>query len=162
MKVETILIPTDFSKLSEQAVDTGVALARAFSARIVLLHVMNRPEDLDKLSAAYDEFYAYTRDQMSGLLEEVCDKIKKKGVPANMELLIGVPHEEIVRIALREKADLIVMGTHGRKGLDRLRMGSQTEQVVRSAHCPVVTLKGSPKQAEEPLKGQLKPVTSTA
>jgi|SRR5579863_264580 len=142
MNVQTILVPTDFSSLSDQAIEMGVSFARAFSARLVIVHVMNRPEDTDELSAAYDEFYAYTRDRISGLLEELCERIQLDGVEADWELVIGVPHREIIRSAIRNNADLIAMGTHGRQGFDRLLMGSQAEAVVRSAPCPVITAKG--------------------
>jgi nucleotide-binding universal stress UspA family protein len=148
MNTKTILIPTDFSELSKEAIDVGITLARALPARIILMHSINMPDDLDELSAAYNEYYAYVRDQASGGLEELAKEIEANDIEAKMELVWGIPHEEIVRVAQEEEVDMIVMGTHGRKGWDRLVMGSQAEQVVRNAPCPVITLKGALQKAK--------------
>ena len=58
METKTILIPTDFSELSKNAVDIGIAIADALSARVILLHSINMPDDMDELSAAYNDYYA--------------------------------------------------------------------------------------------------------
>jgi nucleotide-binding universal stress UspA family protein len=144
---KTILIPTDFSRLSKEAVHIGVALARVLPARVLLMHSITQPEGAEELSAAYDEYYAYTRDQISGSLEELGKEIEKEGVEVETLLVNGVPHEEIIKTAKQEGVEMIVMGTHGRRGWNRLLMGSQAEQVVRSAPCPVITVKGMPAQA---------------
>jgi nucleotide-binding universal stress UspA family protein len=149
MNIQTILIPTDFSELSQEAIHVGVALARVLPARVLLMHSISSPKDLDDLSAAYDEYYAYTRDQISGSLEELGKKIAEQGVEVQTLLVTGIPHEKIVEAAKQECADMIVMGTHGRTGWNRLLMGSQAEQVVRTAPCPVITVKGSLKKAFE-------------
>jgi nucleotide-binding universal stress UspA family protein len=144
---KTILIPTDFSRLSREAVDIGVALARVLPAKVLLMHSITQPEGVEELSAAYDEYYAYTRDQISGTLEELAKAIEKEGVEVETLLVNGIPHEEIIKTAAQEGVEMIVMGTHGRRGWNRLLMGSQAEQVVRSASCPVITVKGTPAQA---------------
>ncbi|HET6370904.1 MAG TPA: universal stress protein [Nitrospiria bacterium] len=149
METKTILIPTDFSELSKNAVDIGIAIADALSARVILLHSINMPDDMDELSAAYNDYYAYVRDQASGGLEELMREIEAQGIKTKMELVWGIPHEEIVKIARSEKVDMIVMGTHGRTGWDRLLMGSQAEHVVRTAPCPVITVKGALQNVKE-------------
>jgi universal stress protein A len=149
MEMKSILIPTDFSELSKNAVDIGLAIAGALPARVILMHSINMPDDMDELSAAYNDYYAYVRDQASGGLEELMREIEAHGIKAKMELVWGIPHEEIVKIARKEKVDMIVMGTHGRRGWDRLLMGSQAEQVVRTAPCPVITVKGALQKVEE-------------
>ena len=76
-------------------------------------------------------------------------EIEAQGIKTKMELVWGIPHEEIVKIARSEEVDMIVMGTHGRTGWDRLLMGSQAEHVVRTAPCPVITVKGALQNVKE-------------
>lgn len=149
MRVKTIIVPTDFSPLSDEAVDFSIGLGEQLGARLVFFHSMELPQEPGNLTPMYDEGYAYNKDRIKAVLNDLVRKAKEAGIQADAETADGIPHEEVVRMAEKVKADLIVMATHGRTGLARMTMGSQAEQVVRKAPCPVLTVKGHHLQAEE-------------
>ena len=146
MKLRRVLHPSDFSRASTAAFVRAVDLARASRAELVLAHVMSLPvpmagdgylppkiwEEMESSSRAY------AQKQMEGLVA----KARKAGVRVKTLLTTGVPHERIVQAARSQKADLVVMGTHGRTGLQRFFLGSVAERVVASAGCPVMTVRG--------------------
>ncbi|GAB4270342.1 MAG: universal stress protein [Deferrisomatales bacterium] len=150
MTLKTILIPLDGSDLSEQALDAALPLAEAFGAEILFLGVID-------LTAGMYDVYAEAfnpvdlKAQLESFLETALDRAKARaearGARARRFLRVGVPHDEIARLAEEEGADLVVMTTHGRKGLSHLLLGSVTEKVIRTAPCPVLVVR--PKGAEE-------------
>ena len=139
LPIRTILHPTDFSANSDHAFRLACSLARAHGARVQVLHVARHPV----ISPAEDASPAGAVRYQEELTEKL-HKMQAEGekVPVEHQLLfVGDPAAEILRVAQAVKADLIVLGTHGRTGLGRLLMGSVAEQVVRRAPCPVVTVK---------------------
>jgi len=145
--IRRIVHPTDFSKASGAAFAKALELAKANRADLVVLHVLAPPlplmagdgyisprvyEDLDKAARAY----------ASKELGSLVAKARKAGVRATAMLRDGVAHEQIVRAARSPKADLIVIGTHGRTGLAKLFLGSIAGRVVSAAKCPVMTVRG--------------------
>ena len=141
--ISTILYPTDFSKSSEVALDMARGLARGFGARLVALHVGAQPFSSTggAMSVPSPQPEEFGRD-------ELADKLGKfvagdSGVRCETQVVFGDAVAEIVQAADRLKADLIVMGTHGRTGLHRVAMGSVAENVLRRAPCPVVTVRGT-------------------
>jgi len=136
--LHTILHPTDFSERSEAALHLACALARDYGARLVVLHVATQPpliygEGMLPLDA--DEFLGYAKEQLDNLHLPLDD------IRAERRLEAGDAANEVMRVAKQIRADLIVIGTHGRTGVSRLLMGSTAEQIVRRASCPVLTLK---------------------
>ena len=142
IRLNRILVPTDFSDSARHALGYGVSLAREFGAELLLLHVV------EALPGAYaselfpapiaevlDQVSGYARTELSRLTAEVAEK----GVPVRERLVQGKPSAEIVRVAGEEKVDMIVLGTHGKGVLDKALFGSTTERVVRKAPCPVLT-----------------------
>ena len=137
MIAQKILFPTDFSPASQQALGWATSLARDTGATMLIAHVEEPP-------------MAYGGGEMYLPVEENREELRKslvQVVPMDHDvrfehmLLVGDPAEAIVQTAEKEGCDLIVMGTHGRKGLTRLLMGSVAEAVVRKAKCPVLTVK---------------------
>jgi nucleotide-binding universal stress UspA family protein len=138
LPVRTILHPTDFSEQSRYALRTTCALARDSGARVVILHVAQPP------TFAYAE--GVIPPEPEEHLEEARAQLLQFDVPdprvrAERRLEEGDPVTAILRVAREVGADLIVMGTHGRRGLGRLLLGSVAELVVRRAACPVLTVK---------------------
>jgi len=135
INIKKILYATDFSSYSNQAYFHAVALAESHEASLTILYVYSRPTaapvDLPK---AGDE-RTYWRDQ----LEQI--RPVNPGIPVHHVILEGDPAAEIVRYAADAMIDLIVMGTHGRSGLERLLMGSVAEKVMRDATCSVLVVK---------------------
>jgi nucleotide-binding universal stress UspA family protein len=137
LAIHTILHPTDFSEPSGRALELACALARDYGARLVLLHVAPLPEVYGEsllVPSVWDNG-AELKEKLQGLAAP------HAGLRVEHHFARGDAVTEILQVAQDERVDLVVMGTHGRTGLDRLLMGSVAEQVVRQAPCPVLTVK---------------------
>lgn len=139
-KIDKILVPTDFSGCSEAALSYAVFLAAQLRAAILLAHVMNGVGHVD-FPSIYPLVDAELRNGLGQALERTADRWRREGIVFETHLLNGDPADEIGRAARTLECDLIVMGTHGRKGVAHLLMGSVAERVVRSAPVPVVTVR---------------------
>lgn len=143
MKLTNILVATDFSADSERALETALALVARDSGRVTLLHVCQMPP-----YAAPDlGMYVPSPELMSDIisdarrqLEELRTRFGHEGTPIDIEWVVGTPADEIVRFAGEHGCDLIVVGSHGRRGLRRFVLGSVAEKVVRTATTPVLTV----------------------
>lgn len=134
----TIMHPTDFSEHSDLAFHLAVSMARDYGARVVVVHVTAPP------AAYYGEgvFPVMPAGEPDRLRDQLGRLVAQEPkVLTEHFLLVGDAATEILEKAEEVHCDLIVMGTHGRSGLDRLLMGSVAEQVVRKAPCPVLTVK---------------------
>ena len=143
-----ILVPTDFSPPSGAALATAGALAAQFGASIHLIHVLEDPST----AAAYaSDVYGYIpsglseswRKEAQTRLEELLDAPEKAHFRVTTSVTFGSPAKAIVDYARDNGINLIVMGTHGRSGFAHLLVGSVAEQVVRTAECPVLTVRGT-------------------
>jgi nucleotide-binding universal stress UspA family protein len=145
-EIKRILHATDFSPASEPAFEDAVDLAKQNDAELLVVHVIEPvryvageefggPELYVKLEEITDQ---NAQASMNKLIEKVESlKVKTKGV-----LLKGIAHEQIVNAAESAKADMIVIGTHGRTGFSKLFMGSVAGRVISTALCPVLTVRG--------------------
>lgn len=138
-----LLHPTDFSETAEQAEAQAVALARALGAEIVLLHIAVETPLYSEggLGVQTQQIYEAQREWAEQTLEARTVALRALGVQARWVRRVGVPFEEIVAAAAAERADMIVMGTHGRSGLNRLLLGSVADRVIRLAPCPVLAVR---------------------
>jgi nucleotide-binding universal stress UspA family protein len=142
IKLERILVPTDFSDSARQALTYGISFAKEYKAELLLLHVVETipvgyASDLFPVPMAevFQEMSGYARAELAKL-----GKLARERSIAVREIVTqGKPSAEIVRIAKDEKVDMIVLGTHGTGILDKALFGSTTERVVRKAPCPVLT-----------------------
>lgn len=144
MKIEKILFPTDFSTGSEHAFAYAADMARKYGARLFVVHVFY---DIIRTTEWYvpdlplenlDKDMAESAERQ---LNAFCDKLDCGGAEVERKVLRGTPFREIVRYAEENAVDLIVIGTHGRTGIDRVLFGSTAEQVVRRAGCPVLSVR---------------------
>ena len=154
MQPTQILVPTDFSPGADAALARATVLARAFGSELHLLHVtvlfggeVHFPEhlsqDLESLQASLDEHAAEqleTRSKLPSSRELKVKHARRRAI---------APAPEIEAYAEEHGIDLIVIGTHGRRGLRRLLLGSVAEEVLRSAPCPVMTVKASGESGDE-------------
>jgi nucleotide-binding universal stress UspA family protein len=145
-----ILHPTDFSECAAKAQAMAVDLAGKLSGEIVLLQVLVETPlygesvlNMAKVRSIYDAQRKWAEEA----LEARADDLRRRGLKASWRAQVGVPFEEIVKIAQEERADMIVMGTHGRSGLNRALLGSVAERVVRLAPCPVLTVRQAKSEA---------------
>ncbi len=144
MKYKKILFATDFSPASQAAFDYATSLARDGGAKLLILHVEEYP-----VSYPGGDMFVVHPDAPNPVLRKMLDKIVPAGgVPCEHHLLMGMPADEIVRLATEQNADLIVIGSHGRTGLARVLMGSVAELVMRRAKCPVLTVKAGEAPAD--------------
>jgi nucleotide-binding universal stress UspA family protein len=149
IQLKRILVPTDFSDASKNALTYAMAFAETFQAALHVLHVVVDPYVIPPGG----EGYIPPPDPIEQL-ERVAREHLEQWVPADwrrqhqvtLECLPGAPFVEIVRYAREKEIDLIVMGTHGRGMIAHILLGSVAERVVRKAPCPVLTVR--PKEHE--------------
>ena len=139
-----IIVPTDFSDCAEEAWALGQRLAAAFGAELVLVHVLVEAPLYDEGPFSMDrarKVYEGARKWVEESLEAWATEARSKGLNVRVAVRTGAPYQEIVALATDELADLVVIGTHGRGGIDRVLLGSVTDRVVRMAPCPVLTVR---------------------
>lgn len=129
IQIRNILVPTDFSDDAANALEHARELALAFRARVHLLHVM------DSSAHPREGVPAETEASLAALAASL------DGLETETATRWGHPAERIVDYARKNSVDMIVMGTHGRRGLARLVLGSTTEKVVRISDCPVFSVR---------------------
>jgi nucleotide-binding universal stress UspA family protein len=136
---QDIVVPTDYGEAAQRAADLACELARQFRARLTLLHVWSVP------TPAYAERVSLPIEEMQAgaqrALEIEAARLRPK-FPAIESLLIrGQPWSAIVEAVTEHGFDLVVMGTHGRRGVERFFVGSVADRVVRTSHVPVLTVR---------------------
>jgi nucleotide-binding universal stress UspA family protein len=142
--VRHILAPVDFSECALEALDYATQLAAQLQADLAILHVME-PVYYDlELGSGHIMEEPAKRKEAEERLDDLADKLASSGLDINTHIRGGVAPDAIVAAAYHFPTDLIVMGTHGRRGLSKFSSGSVAEAVLRQAPCPVVTLKGLP------------------
>jgi nucleotide-binding universal stress UspA family protein len=139
----TILVPTDFSEQADHALDYAVELATQFGATVHLIHAIAVPAmGVHEIGVAYN---AMAMESLTKIAQNALDdrkaRYRERIALASARCEVGDARDVIDRTAADLKADLIVMGTHGRRGLRRFFLGSVAETVVRSAPCPVLTVR---------------------
>jgi nucleotide-binding universal stress UspA family protein len=153
MQIKTILFPTDYSNGARAAMDHAISLAKDYQAKLILLYV------IQDISIA--EWYIPSSISAGELIEDMqksawqeMDKwfaeVSKQVKDVEKMVVRGVPFVEIIQTAKERNADLIVIGTHGRTGIDHMLFGSTAEKVVRKAACPVLTVRIAGKEFKMP------------
>jgi universal stress protein A len=147
---QTILLATDFSPTSTDAFEEALRMAREFGSALKIMHCYELPAPLALPYATASLYEGLDREARLGAekkLERLIRRAADRGVAATPVLRQGFPDVEIVDSAERERADLIVLGTHGRRGASRLLLGSVAARVVATAGCPVLTVRPSHAEA---------------
>lgn len=140
---KNILVPTDFGEAAKEAEDMACELASKFGARLTLMHVWTVPTPAyaETITLPIAEIEAAAKE---ALADEV-KRVREKFGEVKTILVPGLPWRNILDAAQEQGYDLIVIGTHGRKGLPRFFLGSVAEKVVRAAPIPVLTVHAPPK-----------------
>ena len=145
MAYQNILVPVDGSETSYAAVAQAAELAKAFGGKITVVQVLALDPYIaaEYISATQtNDLIERARTSVLKTLEETAAKFSDLGIPVEAKLLEGqVVHREIIREAETSKADLIVIGSHGRTGLKRLFLGSVAQNVLGEAHIPVLVVR---------------------
>lgn len=145
---ENILVPTDGSRLSDKAVREAVMLAKAGNAKLLLFHVV-APYQMPVYSEGVtmppvprERATKSSARRATRILAAAGKRAQSAGVPVRKAWAIsGSPHDAIVEIAKKRKCDLIVMASHGRRGLSRLLLGSETQAVLSRVNVPVLVVR---------------------
>lgn len=139
---KTILVPTDFGEVSEHAVEYALELAKALGSEVILMHAFEIPAvgfPDGALVATADMTNRVLEGAQVGLDRQAA-QYEGRGIEMRTVIKQGDAWRSILAAADEVGCDLIVMGTHGRRGLPRALLGSVAEKVVRTAHCPVLTV----------------------
>lgn len=144
--IRRILYATDYSKASGRAREKAVELAKDYDAELWVVHVIVPTtayfsEQEFGGAELYTKLEESAKQEAEGSMKKLMATLEKAKVKARSLLLRGSPHEQIVKAAKSKKADLIVIGTHGRTGLSKLFMGSVAGRVISTATCPVLTVR---------------------
>ena len=144
-RIRRVLYASDFSTASRRAMTTAVALAKSLDANLTIISVLAPlvpvvPEQYFD-AATLDRLDERARHWSGRQLARLAAAAKRAGVKVTTILRQGDPASEIVRAGRSTRADLIVVGTHGRRGLSKILLGSVAERVVASAPCPVLTVR---------------------
>lgn len=141
--IKKILCAIDFSEVSPMVADYAHTLAKAFDAQVILIYSapsLNQYVSFhvppNSIETFVGEIVTGAEQSMEAFIAQYLADLKVTG-----RVVSGYAAEEIIKCADEEKVDLVVMGTHGRKGIDRILFGSVAEKVVKSANCPVLTLR---------------------
>ena len=149
--IEHILVPTDFGDASERALDLAIDMAKGFDAKVILMHATFPPS---YYYGAYAEGLAFPVDELESQAGKALDAavgraVRRHAMVARL-LVEGEPWERILAVSKERGADLIVMGTHGKRGLVHAILGSVAEKVVRLSSIPVMTISAeAQRQAKE-------------
>lgn len=146
MGFKNILVPVDGSRFSSRALREAIKVAKRESGRIILLGVVELPvagfEGYQEFSVNIELEEQFSL-RMKQILEQEAETLKKEGISVDTVVRTGNPADEIVSLARSEKADLVVMTTHGRRGFMRFMLGSVAEKVVRTSPCSVLVVRPS-------------------
>jgi nucleotide-binding universal stress UspA family protein len=129
---EKILVPTDGSEYAQRAVEVALSLARELGTRVVALHVLD-----EKLIMPFEVL----EEEGQNILEGVRKRGEEMGVPVDEIILFGNPRHDLAKITTKSGADLMIIGTHGRTGVEKLFLGSVAENALKTVEVPVMLVK---------------------
>ena len=156
IKIETLLVPIDFSPASMRMLDYAAAFAKRFNANVHLVHVYP-PDEAALVPGAGDLIRQTAEELFNDQLLPVHRKQVRSFLPQNYHVRSGIAYQEICELAREIQADLIVLATRGHTGLKRVLLGSTAERVVRMAPCPVIVIrqkKQKSRAVSRPTKGK--------
>lgn len=141
--VKSILVATDGSEYTKNAVDYGIDLAKTTGAKLHAIYVVDTAAFASiPMDAAWESMYELLRQEGNEATNYVAEKAKAEGLEVERNTVEGHPADEIIQYAEKNSISLIVMGTLGKSGLDRFLLGSVAEKVVRTSKIPVLVVRG--------------------
>ncbi|MFZ0441977.1 MAG: universal stress protein [Methanobacterium sp.] len=129
---ERIMIPTDGSKFADRSEDVAMEIAKKFNSTVIAVHIID-----EKLIYPFEVL----EDEGKSILKKVKDKAEKKDLAIEDVLIVGSPIHDMAKIVKKTKSDLVVIGTHGKTGLEKLILGSVTENALKTVQVPLLLVK---------------------
>ncbi|MFH1147280.1 MAG: universal stress protein [Pseudomonadota bacterium] len=142
-EIKKVLVPVDFSEHSGKIMDYAMDMAERLEAKVYIIHVVGRLQDLPDFyfhQMPMVELEAEIAKSAERTMKDLVEKYLNRSTEFETRVTVGDISSKIDEMVKAESIDLIIMGTHGRKGLDRMLFGSVAEQVVKTASCPVMTV----------------------
>ncbi|SIR83927.1 Nucleotide-binding universal stress protein, UspA family [Haladaptatus litoreus] len=136
---ERILLPTDGSDAADRAIEQALNLAETYDARLYVISIVDQTAIPPDVRA--DILYEELQEEGERAVDDIEQKARDAGIDVRTSIPRGTPYRAILDFADDHDVDLIVMGTHGRRGIDRYLLGSVTEKVVRLSERPVLTVR---------------------
>jgi nucleotide-binding universal stress UspA family protein len=142
-QIKRIVVGTDFSEIAERAVDAAVDLAAQVGAAVSLVHAYELPmySFPDGVVVSSPDVAKRITSDALGRLEAAIERRKARGVPIQSILRMGATWDELNGVAVEQDADVIVIGTHGRRGFSRVILGSVAERMMRTAVRPLLVIR---------------------
>ena len=138
-----ILIATDGSEYTKNAIDYGIDLAKNTGAKLLTIYVVDTAAFASiPMDAAWESMYELLRQEGDVAMKFVAEKAQEEGVEVEANIIEGHPADEIIKYSEKNSISLIVLGTLGKSGLDRFLLGSVAEKVVRNSKIPVLVVRG--------------------
>lgn len=139
--IKRVLFANDFSSCAKRAQDYALAVAQAWGASLDILHVIEFQPGMDVEFPVNQMYLDHRKAEAIAPLQSAKEQATRAGLSAQTQMLVGVPSQQIHAFAGSSGADIVVLGTHGRTGLEHVLLGSTAERVVRTAPCPVLSVK---------------------
>jgi nucleotide-binding universal stress UspA family protein len=157
-----ILVPLDSSLLAEQALEHAVSLAKTEDTTLLLVTVLPNPQERIGLSDDYaplwlEEVQKSETNRLRDYILSVAQKLRRRGLKAQTETPTGNPAAAVLRTAMKQQVDLIVMTTHGRSGFERLWLGSVATNIVHQSNCPILLVRVTEQVPQQQPDRQLAP-----
>lgn len=146
LNIKRIVLATDLAEASSGATRAATGLAKSSDAELMIAHVLHVPIPPvggpgTGAAGLYMQLEKDARAHVETVLSGLAERAAARGIKVTTAILNGVADEEIIRFAEEKKADIVVIGTHGRKGVSRFFLGSVAARVIANASCPVLTVR---------------------
>ena len=143
LRIGKILYPTDFSRHGHRSFRYAITFSKHFKAKMIILHAISLPPTVPADptgGVALTNYFEELEEESKARLDEMLDQAENCGVEAETLLVDGTPHKAVLQEAKRLDVDLIVVGTHGRTGVEHLLLGSTAKKIVRESRVPVLVI----------------------
>ncbi len=144
LNIRRILYATDFSRHGSHAFRYAITLAKHFQAKLIIVHAISLPPTIPADptgGVALTDYFEELEEESKARLQEMLQQAKNHGVEAETVLADGAAHKAVLQEARRLASDLVVVGTHGRRGVEHLLLGSTAEKIVRQSPIPVLVVR---------------------
>lgn len=142
LDIKKIVVPVDLNKNTQKLVDYALTIAKPFDAEVALFHAVEfmTMGEMALGNPNYDDMNTTHKNNAQKTLSEIVTKASTKCRKCTSEVVIGDIVDEILAYTKREDGNMIIIGTHGKRGFERILLGSVAERVLKNAHCPVLVM----------------------
>ena len=142
LNFQKIIVPVDLDKNTTKLVEYALHIASKFDAEVILLHTVEFivMGEMALGNPTYDDYNTSRKEAAGKALDKIVQEAADKGQKCTSRVLMGDTVDEILECAKEEHCDMIIMGSHGKRGLEKILLGSVAERVLKNAHCPVLIM----------------------